>query len=302
MGGTMLQDFRGGSGPTSSFPKGSFASGKGGRNGNRNRNRNRQSQRSHQDANAFTGRIPELKGCVYDIEAYNYGKILFSTTTEQIAMYIVRKNAGSGDILTALNPEDLGFPELTKPTEPDPNDAVQMAIWEIEYEEYREMTWSRSYMSRHAYVVVLGQCSDRLLIHLRVHARWNEIDKSGDVIGLLEIIRETLFSGGAVGQKNPLQAFIEAEKEFYLLVQGRDNISTYRKKFREMVQRYKWLGGEPGINPSSIRTALVEAGVDPDNATADQLVDARSKAEDEYLAIRFLPGLNHKEQRLNHCM
>eukprot|EP00980_Cylindrotheca_fusiformis_P022205 scaffold9090_cov158-Cylindrotheca_fusiformis.AAC.1 len=80
------------------------------------------------------------------------------------------------------------------------------------------------------------------------------------------------------------------------LVQGRDTAAVYHAKFRQIVESIKSLGSEIGITPVNTKAALERAGVaDPDNPTDDQLADARSKAQDKYLAIRFLLGCNRKK-------
>ena len=78
----------------------------------RRRNRNRPRGRPK-------SRISELAENVLDVPKGNAES--YVTNMREIAGYIVRTVPNGGEFVTALDPDDLGFTELTVPTDPEPN-------------------------------------------------------------------------------------------------------------------------------------------------------------------------------------
>ena len=78
----------------------------------RRRNKNRPKDRPK-------SRIPELADHVLDVPKGNAES--YVTNMREIAGYIARTVPNGGEFVTTLDPDDLGFVELTAPEDPEPN-------------------------------------------------------------------------------------------------------------------------------------------------------------------------------------
>eukprot|EP00980_Cylindrotheca_fusiformis_P021596 scaffold8446_cov90-Cylindrotheca_fusiformis.AAC.4 len=133
----------------------------------------------------------------------------------------------------------------------------------------------------------MGQwCFVPMRNRLKAHKRWEKVNLANDVIGLLEIIREALYAGG-MGQYS-VHTRVEAARKLYMCNQERDSAADYFNRFKQLVESYKSLGGEPGICEESIREALLEDKLDPKTATDEQVKNTKAKASETHLAVQFL--------------
>eukprot|EP00980_Cylindrotheca_fusiformis_P015585 scaffold4455_cov109-Cylindrotheca_fusiformis.AAC.1 len=91
-----------------------------------------------------------------------------------------------------------------------------------------------------------------------------------------------------------VHARVEAACKLYMCSQEKDSAADYFNRFKQLVESYKSLGGEPGICEESIREALLEDELDPKTATEEQVKTAKAKASETHLAVQFLLGCNRK--------
>ena len=69
-----------------------------------------------------------------------------------------------------------------------------------------------------------------------------------------------------------------------------DNMSnnTSLDKFKGLVERYEYHGGEPGMQQARINTQLEDIAVNTNNPTVVEVAEAKATAREEYLAILFI--------------
>ena len=81
----------------------------------------------------FEGDINNLKGRVYGIGGN--AKDRFAMTTRAIAKYVAQTYKSAREFSKALDPNNLGFPPIQYPPDPDPNaNRVIIKKWEKEYD------------------------------------------------------------------------------------------------------------------------------------------------------------------------
>ena len=87
-----------------------------GRNTTRSqRNRNRGCDGVHRTR--FERKVDDLKRHTYDFGAGARGTAdMFLATTKEIAEYIAQTVKGGGEFLTAMDPDDMGYTELSDPS------------------------------------------------------------------------------------------------------------------------------------------------------------------------------------------
>ena len=69
-----------------------------------------------------------------------------------------------------------------------------------------------------------------------------------------------------------------------------DNMSnnTFLDKFKGLVERYEYHGGEPGVQQARINAQLEDIMADTNNPTVIEVAEAKATAREEYLAVLFI--------------
>ena len=209
-----------------------------------NSNCNRRSCGNNQK---FEGKVEEPKYHVYDVGGTCNGTDVFAITTKEIAKYITRQYRGTGEFITAIDPDVLVFETLVDPSTMPPDEAATMVtveIWKLELKQYVERMTHQTKAGRQAFAVVLGQCSQTVHDHLEVSATWANIKATADLMGLLQLIQQPLFSGA----KKSTDALQDAALTLYSFCQS-DGMSNraYLTKFKAYVEQYEHHGGQPGL-------------------------------------------------------
>ena len=175
-----------------------------------------------------------------------------------------------GEFVTALDPDDLGFAELTAPADPEPN-ATNIAVkkWELKLKDYEFNHKVREKASETAFTILLVQCSDQILSEMETYHNWPTIKSTMDVILLAQLIRTIMYTGTQT--QSVTVSYVEA-KISLLNFQQKPNMSNrrYFDTFKAKIEVYRQLGGEPGLNDARLRDQLIEDGHDPDSATIAQ--------------------------------
>ena len=266
---------------------------------NTNRNRNSRGGRRGDGGRArrpgtrgntrFQGKKTDLKDHVYEITNNQLSSDLFAKTTREIAEHIARTlGKGAGEFINALDPDDLGFVALAPPAPPaNPGDLVQLETWKLQLRRHDELQNWREDLSKQAYAIVKGQCSEGVLDRVMSNANYTQINNDTDVVALLGLIRESLYTGQTV--QNPGHSLQEAEEKLAAFHQGaRMTNHAFLEKFNGLVQILEHFGGEPGQDTARIRRKLAEQGAaDEQNPTQQEFRAAKSAARNEYLAILF---------------
>ena len=265
-----------------------------GRNGGRRRNGGQPQGQCRRNRNKgqeqFQGKIDDLKGHTYDIHPIRSGADTFTTTTREIGEYVARSYKGDGEFIRAMHPDVLAFDALVDPESTPPTNVanlVQMKIWEGKLKTYNDSINTRTEVSRQAYAVVLGQCSQTIRDRLSASALWAGIQANTDLMGLLRLIRESLYTGATT--KKPTESLQEAEEGLLGFRQGENMTnSNYLDKFRSLVERVEHHGSEIGCTPGRMQTHLTITAADPLHPTAIEISHAKTVVTEEYLAVLFL--------------
>ena len=221
---------------------------------------------------------------------------MFSATTKEIAEYIMQTIKGGGEFLTAMDPDDMGFTELTDPLLNPPADNASFAVkemWQSEMKRYLDKLSLQEEAMKQAVAIVLGQCSQTIRDRIKAACTSHGIISNSDLIHLLRLIRESLYTGSTT--KKTTQSIQEAE-ESLMSFRQRDNMSnnTFLDKFKGLVERYEYHSGEPGMQQARINAQLEDIAANTNNPTVVEVVEAKATAREEYLAILFIQKSNPK--------
>ena len=260
-------------------------------NNNNANNDNRQSRRNKQSTRGrYEGKVEALRKHVYDVTHGKASSDLFATTTREIAKYITPNFKGGGEFLQAMDPDTLAFETLVDPmTVTLAADASVQAVeaWKMSLRQYSDRIVQREEVGKQAFAVVLGQCSQTVREQIRASTSWRTVNDNSDLMGLLRLVRESLYTGATT--RHPIHSLQEAEEALMSFRQG-DNMSNhvYYEKFKGLVERYEHHGGQPGQINARIQHYLDQYAADAADPTPEETRDAMQRAKDEYLGIMLV--------------
>mmetsp|Transcript_10843 Transcript_10843/g.13049 ORF Transcript_10843/g.13049 Transcript_10843/m.13049 type:complete len:102 (+) Transcript_10843:380-685(+) len=90
---------------------------------------------------------------------------------------------------------ELNLPALTRPQDVDVSDTLNFEIWKLDMRDYRDKTKKRDKNNAKAFALILGQCSRAVRDRIEASSTWQGINDESDVIGLLKLIRQSIFTG-----------------------------------------------------------------------------------------------------------
>ena len=202
---------------------------------NRNPERRNRANQKHPTSTKFEGKNPDLKGFVYDIRLGGSNAEEFATTTKEISEWIARTyEDGGADIGNAIDPDKLEFdpfPVITDP--PAAATMVQIKTWEFKMKQRFHEEFKRAQLSKLAYATVLGQCSPAVRDRIEASNTWASISSANDVIGLLKLLRISLFSGAT--SRHVIHAIQEAQEKFHAFRQSKHmSDADYLARFKNL--------------------------------------------------------------------
>jgi hypothetical protein len=101
------------------------------------------------------------------------------------------------------------------------------------------------------FAIILSKCSQELRNQVELSSGFDRLDVSSDVIGLMELIKEKIFTGN--DKKHPCVALIEVLKQLAAINQGpQESTANYYKRFEALTTVFeeKWGDGYPGGDKS----------------------------------------------------
>ena len=223
-----------------------------------------------------------MKEYVYDTGVGRNNTKIFSKTTKAIAEYVAREYLGAGEFCNGL--PEMSLPTFVAPSPPaNTATVVQLKIWEMDFKEYQERLEEREQNMEKTYALILGQCSKTIRDRIEAHEQWEAVNTSSNALGLLPLIRQSLYQRATRRQET--HALIEAEITLMRFRQSeRMSNSDYLEKLCDLVEVYECLGGEPGTLKARIDSLLIDLELADD----DDRQDAKTKAREEYLAVLLL--------------
>ena len=210
---------------------------------------------------------------------------LFVTTAKEIGEYISRKYDDAGEFRNAFI--HLRYAEaLTEPDRPTATDQLTILIWTEEMKEYRKKLRNCKKNEEKVFLLLLGQCSPTIVQRIEASPRWSNVSGANDVLGLLELIREAMYTGTT--RRKDTTTLIEAATKLFAYGMS---LHDYFETFKGLVEIYEHHGGCLGQDHTRMEVHLV----DPNTTTHDEIALAKEKAGEEFEAILFLSKANSKE-------
>ena len=153
---------------------------------------------------------------------------------------MAREYSGAGEFRNGL--PEMTLPTLTAPSAPDDTaTVVQLKIWEMDFKEYLKRTEEREQNMEKTYALILGQCSKTIQDRMEAHEHWDAVDISSNALGLLRLIRQSLYQRATRRQET--HAPIKAETTLMRFRQSeRMSNSDYLEKLRDLVEVYEHQG------------------------------------------------------------
>ncbi len=230
---------------------------------------------------SFKGKIPNL-GIDEDSAIYDNGpnaKDEFARTTQAIGRYMSKNGTSAGEIINAFNPNKLSFDPIADPPDPvivdDDSHLSRMSLerWKMGMQNANKRRNDRKSNSDMAFSIIIGQCSPNIFDIITASPLYDSIQASLDVIQLLKLIRDSLYTG-ATTKKADVARF-EALQDFMSFQQNQLSNSAYSVKFKELVDRLEHLG-------------LFDEVADSDAPPTPEISNARTKSKEQYYAIAFI--------------
>ena len=207
----------------------------------------------------------------------------------KIGEYISREYDDAGEFCNAFI--DLCYAEaLTEPDRPTSTNQCTVLIWTEEMKEYRKKLRNHKKNEEKAFPLLLGQCSPTVVQRIEASPRWSNVSGSNDVLGLLELIREAMYTG-TTRHKDTTELIEAATKLFAFRQPDGMSLHDYFETFKGLVKIYEHHGGCLRQDHTRMEAHLV----DPDTATHDEIALARERAGKEFEAFLFLSKANSKE-------
>ena len=256
----------------------------------RSRNQDRSKREHDVKTSQFEGTVPSLKAYIFDV-AYGKGDS-FNTNLKKTAEYISVKVPNGGYMMNVLNPRDIGFDTIIRPKDPSVNATpVEMEIWKTSFRNYNDQVKERKKVTEASYAILIGQCTDALRDTMETYPSFENIRKSMDVVELAKLIRLSMYAGTATGK--PTMTYVEAEEDLLRFRQTRKMTNIeYMELFRNKVEVYEHLGGEPGSGKHRVEVQLAKNGILASKVTPDETKKAKAEAREDYLCGLFLKNSN----------
>ena len=207
------------------------------------RNRPNGGRRTGVQQTRFVGVCEELKEYVYDTEVGRNNAEIFSKTTKAIAEYVARKYYDTTHLDGSVPPADTAT-------------VVQLKIWEMDFKEYRKRMEERECNMEKTYALILEHCSKTIRDRIEAHEQWEAVNTSSNALGLLQLIRQSLYQRATRRQET--HALIEEETTLMRFRQSEQKSnSDYLEKLCDLVEVYEHLGGEPGTSKARVDSLLI---------------------------------------------
>ena len=215
---------------------------------------------------------------------------MFVKTTKEIAIYAGSKLSYGTD--AKLSIEAMSKVTIVKPTDPAKDcSKTDEKIWEQQVTSYVKRVNILDQNLKTMCTIVCGQCTDVMWARLKSVPEFEQTRTSGDVIGLLGLIKLIVFS--FAGEKYVPMAVFQATHRLYNVRQMRLSLSGYLDHFNNQLNVLHQCGGTLLMPSVSEYSALLEE-VDLAACSTSEKKEVSDKAEQRLAAVLFLSGSNMK--------
>lgn len=204
----------------------------------------------------FQGKVEALKGTIYNVGASRGDDDSFARTTRNIAEHVTQQVKGAGEILIAMDPNNLAFKPLINA--PPPGTGAGMAkieIWKMDLEEYRSRLAKRQEASRQAYAFIIGHCSDVLCDQRKILPVRQTISTTNDIIGPLQVIQQSMVTVWTT--QEPYLAMLGAQQALMTFWQTEHMTpNVYWNKFKALADAVKYHSGDIAYDARQVKEQL----------------------------------------------
>jgi hypothetical protein len=241
----------------------------------------------------FMGKCEEIKAHVFDVTPGKNRFDIFAKTTCKIGEYMARNVKDSREFCVALDPENLSFSIIAPPPDPyNVHNPMEIKRWEIAFRTFTNATERCAKAMGQGFAIILGQCSPTIVDRIKSNALYNEISANDDVIGLLRLIRTSMYTRAT--SKSKMHSLIEAQAKFHAFHQtSRMTNAEYLHTFKSNINAVEHLNGDIGTDLDFVTQKIHTMGGD----ATDQITVAAMKAIvcEEYIAIDFFLHTDSKQ-------
>ena len=252
--------------------------GRGGRAGGRGRGPNpRHRQGGNKGGNpkqtsSFQGRIPELKGHIFDCTHAGSAEKVDRSLQEARDYIGTQLRSGGAEVKYTIERE-IEYP-FVAPVEPTPTGTTAAPIpvtraQEITFESnlkahLKEIQQYRS-DCKYAYSIIWQQCSEAMRNRLKTVRNWENISTTQNVIELVKATKALCYK--YEGHRHPTMALVRAKSRVYTCFQGSMGDAEFAERFNSVVSIVEQQGGqfsETGL----ITQKMATDGTDPSDVNA----------------------------------
>lgn len=128
----------------------------------------------------------------------------------------------------------MQFEDLDKPEDPD-STPLSLEVWKLDIKDYQQKTQAREKNIKKAFALILGQTSRAVQDLVEAATIRTPINQTSNVIGLLRLIRTSLYIRGT--RRKPVDALQEAEERLHKFQEGEHMLNhEYLEQFKGLVQ------------------------------------------------------------------
>ena len=246
-------------------------------------------KKKQQDVVKPKGNVIELGTNVYSYNKRSSGEY-FTKVTEAIADYCARDLNDKDMRALVLNGIEKTFKKPKKPNvkQPTPFDIEE---YRSDLKEYNDSKKRYEQNKAQVFIIIRGQCLQQMKNRIESHEKYKEYEINDDVVNLIKIIKEIMYSTTAMVY-NHWNVATTMSKLHSTVQYKRESLVAYYKRFVNMVDVVETQWGK--VAPIGI------AEEDPEFTNNQKKEEIIMTARDHYLACVFIRGVDKK--RHNKCV
>ena len=252
----------------------------------------------------YKSKVTGLEDEVFDVGASS-NPAKFSKSLKSIENYIQKNYKTCDDIVKAI--QQLKRPSLAYPKQPtkaqytDANgdfddDRLEMVkfAWKEDYKGMKHRMDRYNDNESNAWALIYDQCSPELKNKLEGTNGYDNAKSSNDIVKLLTMIRGYCCQFDTLSDEY-ISIVKSLKNLFYFFQKTEQTNSEFHEDFMALVEVIEEYGGTGSLTyfPNMIKKELLSKNImDPSQASADELKEAKGIVREKFLAALMLNGAN----------
>ena len=166
----------------------------------------------------FIGAIPELSGCIFDLQQSSQAKT-FHQTLDRFATFVGTKYNLGGDVSDSVRKLQVYVPVPPQDPREDAS-RTKLKIWEVEITKHIKFKHKLKHALKGMFSIVWGQCTNYTCTRLQQQPGFKVLNNKQDSIGLLSMIRDLTFKLN--NKQHPYIAMVDNDLRVFRFVQARE--------------------------------------------------------------------------------